>query len=110
MQSFVTFITEHQAWASVAGFWFISALISGMPEPTTESSVGYMWLYSSLHLVMANLNLVFGKKAGNLPLPQVNQVVLAPAIIGPAVPPTVSVEPEVVKTPEPEVEVRNGVV
>jgi hypothetical protein len=36
------------------GFYIFSAITSGMPEPTQESSFGYIWMYRSFHILSAN--------------------------------------------------------
>lgn len=80
MQTLFGFINDHHVWATTIGFWLLSALVSGMPQPTTGSSVAYVWLYSSLHLLMANLQSLFTKKASELTASTEATPVLVPVV------------------------------
>lgn len=62
MTLFFQWIAEHHGTAAIAGYWLFSALVSGMPVPTTASGIGYVWLYQSLHFLASNLQSVFAKK------------------------------------------------
>lgn len=55
------FIQTHGFDAMLAYFVF-SAGISGMPEPSSSSSVGYSWLYHSLHILSGDLSSLFGSR------------------------------------------------
>jgi hypothetical protein len=52
------FIAHHSFWLGVGAVWAFSAFVSGMPAPDDKSGKGYKWLYSSLHLLAANLDKV----------------------------------------------------
>jgi len=52
------FYVAHSFWFGVGALWAVSAFVGGMPEPDAASGKGYRWLYSSLHLISANLDKV----------------------------------------------------
>ena len=48
-------IEAHPAVFTIAAYWIFSALVGGMPAPTTTSNAGYQWAYASLHILAGNL-------------------------------------------------------
>lgn len=60
-------ITQHPALVGIAAYWLFSALVGGMPAPSPQSSSGYQWLYSSLHILAGNLTAAVASKYPNLP-------------------------------------------
>jgi hypothetical protein len=40
----------------IALYWVFSAFVSGMPQPTLTSSTAFIWLYTSLHVLAANVD------------------------------------------------------
>lgn len=46
----VGYINIHDPWFELATILALGALVSGMPDPTTESTTAYKWAYRSLHL------------------------------------------------------------
>lgn len=59
-------ILDHPAIFSIAGYWAFSALVGGMPVPTSPSG-GYSWAYNSLHILAGNLTAAVAAKYPNLP-------------------------------------------
>lgn len=45
---------------ALALYALYSALVSGMPEPTSASGTGYVWLYHSLHVLAGDLSYLLG--------------------------------------------------
>ena len=43
-------------------YFAFSAIVSGMPEPTSASGVGYRWAYSSLHVLAGDLSQLIGSR------------------------------------------------
>jgi hypothetical protein len=56
------FVAQHQFWAAVAIYWIFSAAVSSMPEPATNGSPGYLWLYRFLHTLAGNVTTAFGSR------------------------------------------------
>ena len=52
-------ITATQA---IVGYFIFSAIVSGMPEPTSASSVGYRWAFGSLHVLVGDLSQWIGSR------------------------------------------------
>jgi hypothetical protein len=42
-------------FAIVGAYFVFSAIVGGMPVPTSTSSSGYVWMYNSLHILSGNL-------------------------------------------------------
>lgn len=54
---------SRSTWFFVFVGWYVfSAITSGMPEPTQESSPGYIWAYRTLHLLAASGTSFFQNK------------------------------------------------
>jgi hypothetical protein len=54
---------SHSVWFFVFVFWyFFSAITSGMPEPTQDSSPWYIWAYRTFHILAANGTSFFENK------------------------------------------------
>ena len=51
----------HNPAVVTAAWWLLSSAIQTMPEPTTTSSPGYLWLYRFLHILGANWSQVMAK-------------------------------------------------
>lgn len=60
----IEFLIQHQFWAAVAIYWIFSAAVSAMPEPATNGSPGYLWLYRFIHTIAGNITTAF---AGRIP-------------------------------------------
>ena len=45
----------------LALYWVFSAIVGGMPEPITTSSLAYHWSYKSLHLLAGNIGTALSK-------------------------------------------------
>lgn len=58
----IPFLLQHQFWAAVVAYWLFSAAISAMPEPDSNDSPGYLWLYRFLHTTAGNITTVFGSR------------------------------------------------
>lgn len=63
---------SHSPWFFVFIGWYVfSALVSGMPEPTHDSSPWYIWAYRSFHILSASGTSFFQNKiywpTGTLP-------------------------------------------
>jgi hypothetical protein len=43
-------------------YWFFSAIVGGMPTPTLSSSMAYVWLHNSLHILAGNLTAAVATK------------------------------------------------
>ena len=43
----------------LALYWVFSAVVGGMPEPTSASAFAYRWTYKSLHLLAGNIGTAF---------------------------------------------------
>jgi hypothetical protein len=41
---------------AIALYWVFSAVVSGMPQPGPNSSTAYVWAYTSLHVLAANID------------------------------------------------------
>lgn len=55
---------------SIMLYWVFSAVVSGMPDPTSSSSVTYTWAHRSLHILAGNLtSAVQSRYASLLPPP-----------------------------------------
>ena len=48
------FATQHQFWAAVVIYWIFSAAVSSMPDPASNGSSGYQWLFRFLHTLAGN--------------------------------------------------------
>lgn len=62
----IHFILQHEFWSGVAGYWILSAAVSAMPEPVTDSTEGYVWLYKFAHTIAGNITTVFSNKIPGL--------------------------------------------
>ena len=51
---FLTSTTQDPWFWIMVGAWFLSSLVSGMPEPAKGDSPGYIWMYRSLHIIVAS--------------------------------------------------------
>ena len=60
------FLTHHQFWTAVAGYWIFSAAIGSMPEPGSNSGAGYLWVYRFLHTLAGNIATAFGSRIPGL--------------------------------------------
>lgn len=60
-------IHQHPAVFGVAAYWLFSAIIGGMPDPTSQSSVGYIWMHRSFHFLAGNIAAAVQSKFPNLP-------------------------------------------
>lgn len=58
------FLSHHMFWVGIGSLWLFSAVAGGMPAPDSTTGKGYQWLYSSLHLLAANLDKVAPKLNG----------------------------------------------
>lgn len=63
----MNFLLHHPALDTIASYWIFSAIVGGMPPPTTTSSPVYVWVHNSLHLLAGNLSSAFAAKFPNLP-------------------------------------------
>jgi hypothetical protein len=61
----IQFITQHEFWSAIVGYWILSAAVSAMPAPTGNNP-GYAWLYQFLHTIAGNLTTAFGSKIPGL--------------------------------------------
>jgi hypothetical protein len=53
----------HDPWFWIfVGWWLFSALVTGMPEPVTDSSFWYVWVYRSFHMIAASGTSFFQNK------------------------------------------------
>lgn len=86
MQPLLNWIGQHQALATFIATYIFSVAVSGLPVPTTASSVWYVWLYTTLHSIAANWSNIMASK--KLPPPA------AAEPITPAVAEPVPVKPE----------------
>jgi hypothetical protein len=59
-------LTQHQFWAAVVVYWIFSAAVSSMPDPASNGSSGYLWLFRFLHTIAGNLTTAFGSKIPGL--------------------------------------------
>ena len=57
----MSWIQSHGVDALVA-FYFFSAFVSGMPEPSASSGTAYRWAYGSLHVLAGDLSQLIGSK------------------------------------------------
>ena len=62
MTGFITILGDWHFWALAIAYYGFMALVSGMPEPMPNGSMGYLWLYRSLHTFSGNLSVLVGKK------------------------------------------------
>jgi len=62
----IELLIQHQFWAAVAIYWIFSAAVSAMPEPGTNGSPGYLWLYRFVHTIAGNLTTAFGNRIPGL--------------------------------------------
>ena len=57
--------TQHEFWAATVTYWIFSAAVSAMPDPPSNGSRGYLWMYRFLHTLAGNIGTAFkGKIAG----------------------------------------------
>src|SRR5213593_573888 len=56
-------LTEHQFWTAVVIYWIFSAAVSSMPDPASNGSSGYLWLYRFLHTIAGNITTAFSEAA-----------------------------------------------
>jgi len=57
----MNFIGNH-GFAVLIGYFFFSAAVSGMPEPTATSGLAYRWAYNSLHALAGDLSRQIGSR------------------------------------------------
>jgi hypothetical protein len=74
----IEFLIQHQFWAAVAIYWIFSAAVSAMPEPAayrpgasrpepaTNGSPRYVWLYRFIHTIAGNITTAFGARIPGL--------------------------------------------
>jgi hypothetical protein len=60
------FFIQHQFWVAVAAYWLFSAAVSALPEPSSTSGPGYLWLYRFCHTTAGNLSTAFGNRIPGL--------------------------------------------
>ena len=54
---------SHNPWFYIFIAWYVfSALVTGMPEPTVDSSPWYIWAYRSFHILAASGTSFFQNK------------------------------------------------
>lgn len=58
----MNWIQSHGADALLL-YYFFSAVVSGMPEPTASSGPAWRWAYSSLHILAGDLSQMIGSRA-----------------------------------------------
>jgi hypothetical protein len=56
------FLIQHKSCALIALYWLFSAAVSSMPEPGSNSSPGYLWLFRFCHTMAGNLTTAFGNR------------------------------------------------
>jgi hypothetical protein len=66
------YITAHPLIV-IGCYMLFSALVSGMPEPTPNSSIGYLWAYRSLHTLAFNIGTAVRSKIPELPAGTIQQ-------------------------------------
>jgi hypothetical protein len=52
--SITAFYAAHPTLSTLGAYYVFSAIVSGMPDPDTTSSKGYLWLFKTLHLLAAD--------------------------------------------------------
>jgi len=57
------FVTQHEYWAAVAIYWIFSAAVSSMPDPSSNGSPGYLFVYRFLHTLAGNITTAFREAA-----------------------------------------------
>lgn len=65
----MTELLLHPAVFAIASYWLFSALIGGMPEPSTTSSMAYRWAFQSLHLLAGNVSTAFTSRFPQFAVP-----------------------------------------
>jgi hypothetical protein len=60
------FITQHEFGIAVAVYWIYSAAVSSLPDPASNGSPVYQWLYRFLHTIAGNLTTAFGSRIPGL--------------------------------------------
>jgi hypothetical protein len=50
------------AGITIALYWVFSAFVSGMPQPGPTASTAYVWAYTSLHALAANIDKLAAQK------------------------------------------------
>jgi hypothetical protein len=60
------FFIQHQFSVAVAVYWIFSAAVSALPEPSSTSNSGYLWLYRLCHTTAGNLSTVLGGRIPGL--------------------------------------------
>jgi hypothetical protein len=68
MNQLFAFENAHPAIVAIACYVVFMAIVAGMPEPGENVSVGYKWLFTSLHILAVNINF-FAQKKGLPVLP-----------------------------------------
>ena len=68
MSEIAAFIAAHQVIATLAAYWIFSAAVSAMPKPIATSSAAYVWLYTFLRLIAANIDQYVQSKGGTVPI------------------------------------------
>jgi hypothetical protein len=72
-------LTQHQFWAAVVVYWIFSAAVSSMPDPASDGSSGYLWLFRFLHTIAGNLTTTFGSKIPAPKAPVTGFAIVKPA-------------------------------
>jgi hypothetical protein len=63
----IELLIQHQFWAAVVIYWTFSARPwASRPEPGTNGSPGYLWLYRFVHTIAGNLTTAFGNRIPGL--------------------------------------------
>ena len=58
----LAFVIQHQFWLAVTLYWIFSAAVSSMPDPGTNGTPLYGWLFRFLHTVAGNITTAFANK------------------------------------------------
>lgn len=60
------FIMQHQIICTSIAYWVFSAVVSGMPCPMPNGSLGYQWAYNTLHTLVGNISTAFPNLAARM--------------------------------------------
>lgn len=58
----IQFFERHQVMVTLILYWFFSAIVSGMPSPKADSSLGYQWAFGALHTMAGAVGRVMAAK------------------------------------------------